>query len=516
MGTRAASELGTDGRALTLLVLVILQCILYGTNLKQLPMWGDEAFTVQTVAEAPARIVELVRVDIHPPLYFLLAHWWNRLPIGDSLVRLRALSVLFAVLTTFFLDLCWLRNASPSLRNWFMLFWTFSPCLLLYSRMARSYSMQMFLATVAIWCLLRFVEDDAGWKNLAAFVAALAALLYTHYLPGIAVWAGANLLLIMQLRRGRSIWKAWLLPNALVAVLYLPWLVTLSGALHQWRVSEVYSLTGNRWAEQMVKLAYWYYSFTFGEASSVWLLPVTVVIALPVLWMLFWGTRLRTDWLWSAFFAATIGFLGATRWVAYPAMPARLLFLLPLFLVALAAGVTAKQRAGMVLGVIVLALNVAGLWTYYGAKDLLNTGYMVPSQTIAAEIAQHSHSEDTVVWIDATSFDGSAIEYYLPKSFRMRWLVSPESVAAARTELDAGSIRHVWIVRRSRDISPGHVIEQLESEMTQRWTEPVQHPYVPLSPVHRVILRVIAPIRDKRGDQAKPYMCEVSEFRNPR
>src|ERR1017187_9050444 len=92
--------------------------------------------------------------------------------------------------------------------------------------------------------------------------------------------------------------KTWLLPNTLVAVLYLPWLMTLSGALGQWRRSAVYSLTGNLWAEQVLKLCYWFYSFTFGELVPIWLLPVTVLLALPCLWLLISGARLRRDWLW--------------------------------------------------------------------------------------------------------------------------------------------------------------------------------------------------------------------------
>ncbi|HEY4930977.1 MAG TPA: hypothetical protein VII23_05355 [Terriglobales bacterium] len=62
-------------RVRTLLVCVILQCVLYGLNLKLLPMWGDETFTVDRGAETPVRIIETVREDIHPPLYFLLARW---------------------------------------------------------------------------------------------------------------------------------------------------------------------------------------------------------------------------------------------------------------------------------------------------------------------------------------------------------------------------------------------------------------------------------------------------------
>jgi hypothetical protein len=529
MGRRFASKVSPDGlrfsstadvarryRVRTLLVFVVLQCVLYGINLKLLPMWGDETFTVETAAETPARIIQIVREDIHPPLYFLLAHWWNRIPIGpDPLVRLRALSALLALLTTVFLDRRWLRDAPQDLRNWFLLFWTFSPCLLLYSRMARSYSMQVFFAAVAIWYLLRLAEDAAGWKNLAAFVAALGALLYTHYLPGIAVWAGANLLLVVRLRRGRPIWKSWLLPNTLVAVLYLPWLVTLSGALGQWRRSAVYSLTGNLSAEQVLKLGYWFYSFTFGESTPIWLLPVTALLALPCLWLFVSGARLRRDWLWPALFTATVAYLGATRWVSYPAMAARLLFLLPLFLVALAAGVTTKHRVGTALGVILFTVNLAGLWTYYQARDLLNTGYLVPDQRIAAEIVLHSSSEDTVVWIDELSFDGTPLEYYLPKGFRIRWLTSPESVEAAQAELNAGAIRHVWFVRSSHDISPGHMFEKLQSQMTETWREHTLHPYVPFSPTHLAILRALALLRHQDGSQPRQYMCEVWEFQGP-
>ena len=453
---------------------------------------------------------------MYPPLYYLLAHWWNRIPIGsDPLLRLRALSVIFALLTTVFIDRRWLRNAPPSLRNWFLLFWTFSPCLLLYGRMARYYSMQMFFASAAIWYLLRFTEDPARWKNLAAFVAALAVLLYTHYLPGIAVWAGASLLLAIRLRGRRSIWRTWLLPNVLVAVLYIPWLVALIGALGRWRHGQVYSLTGNLWAEQVIKLCYWFYSFTFGESIPVWLLPITLVLALPCLWLLVSGARLRRDWLWPALFAATVAYLGATRWVSYPFIGARLLFLLPLFLVALAAGVTAKKRLGTLIGVILFAVNLAGVATYYKARDLLNAGYLVPSQRIATEIVLHSRSEDTVVWIDALSFDGSPLEYYLPKDFRIRWLTSPESVGAARAELHAGSIRHLWFVRSSHDVSPGHIFETLESQMMEEWSGHTLYSYTPFSPVHLAVLRVMALLRHQDGSQPRRYLCEIWEFQRP-
>jgi hypothetical protein len=301
----------------------------------------------------------------------------------------------------------------------------------------------------------------------------------------------------------------------LLAVLYLPWVVTLSGALGQWRQSQVYLMTGNVLAEQGVKLGYWFYSFTFGEAMPAWLLPITAVLAVPYLWLLISGASLRRDWLWAALTVAAVGFLGATRWVSYAAMPARLLFLLPLFVVAMAVGITAKHRTGTILGIILVAVNLVGMWTYYGATDLLNTGYLTPNQTIAAEIAQNSNPQDTVVWIDSISFDGTTIEYYLPRGFRIRWLASPESVAAARDELNAGTIRHVWLVRRSHDISPGHIFQDLDAQMMESSKESVLHPYVSPSPVHRLILRGLSRFHYSGEDRPRQYMCVVSEFREP-
>jgi hypothetical protein len=232
-------------------------------------------------------------------------------------------------------------------------------------------------------------------------------------------------------------------------------------------------------------------------------------------WLFVSGIRLRRGWLWPALFATTIAFLDATRWVSFPFMGARLLFLLPLLLVAVAAGITTKHRLGTILGVILFTVNLAGVGTYYEATDLLNPAYLVPSQRIANKIALHSRSEDTAVWIDALNFDGTTLEYYLPKNFRVRWLASPESVSAARAELDAGAIHHVWFVRSSHDVSPDHVFEKLESQMTGTWSQHALYDYVPFSPVHLEILRVLALLRHQDGSQTRRYMYQMREFQGP-
>ena len=480
-------------------------------------MWGDERFTVSIVTGSPAQIIAAVRNDIHPPLYFLLAHWWSKLPLGsDPLVRLRLLSVVFAVLTTMFIERRWLRSASEEVRAWFLMLWVFSPCLLLYSRMARSYSMQVFLSAAAIWFAVEFAEDPRP-KRLWAFTVSLTALLYTHYLPGIAVLAGANVLLVWRMRQsGRSFWKTWLLPNALVAVAYLPWLITLGGALHNWGRMSVYALTGNVWTEQALKLGYWWYSFAFGEAIPIWLLPLTVLLALPYAWLVYSGARLRWSWVAPAAAAAGVAYLGATRWVTYPFMGARLLFLLPGFVLAAAAGISSKPRSGMVLGVLLFLANLAGVSGYFGARDILNIGYLAPHREIASEIVHRSAPENTVVWIDGLNLDGSVLQYYLPRTFEVHVLTTPESVAAALAELRKTNIQHVWFLRNPHDLSAGQALTKLEQDMRTNWYNRTLHPYVPFSPTHLAILRALAMLHHEEWRGSPRYMYEAWEFRRPR
>ena len=385
--------------------------------------------------------------------------------------------------------------------------------LLLFGRMARSYSLQLLLATIVIWYLLAFARRPAA-GNLVPFAISLAALFYTHYLPAIALWAGANVLLFAQQRQTKkSPWRAWILCNALVALLYLPWLLTLAGALRQWQQNQVHNVTGNIWAEQILKLGYWFYSFAFGEAIPFWLLPVTALLGVACLWLLLAGARLRREWMWPALLTAAVAYLGVTRWASVPFVSARLLFLLPLFLIALSAGVTIRRRLGVLLGVALVGVNIVGIVAYFHVSDILNVAYTTPSENMAKEIASHSDPADTMVWVDGLNFDDTTLEHYLP-NFQLRELTTPESITAAIVELNAGTTRHVWFIRSTHDISPEHGFETLESQMSEKWPEHTWHPYLKLSPTHLAVMNSLARLRhDDRS--RREYMYQMWEFRRP-
>src|SRR5437016_2621611 len=77
---------------------LLVQSLLLFFNLGLLPLWGDEYFTLRTIQQPLPEMFETLRADIHPPLYFLAARYWSRIPwIEDPVVRLRLFSAILAL-----------------------------------------------------------------------------------------------------------------------------------------------------------------------------------------------------------------------------------------------------------------------------------------------------------------------------------------------------------------------------------------------------------------------------------
>jgi hypothetical protein len=489
-----------------LILCLIVQAVLMTNLLDLLPMWNDELFTVRAAQQTVPAMLEMVRGDVHPPLYFLLAHYWIQVaPGGSVLLQLRLLSVIFALLATIALDRLWLKHARQRLRLWCLTLWTFSACLLLYSRMARSYSLQVLVFVVVCWAAWRWSQKFASWTRLLIWAGSLAALLYTHYVPGVAAWAGTNLFL---LRPARERPDRLVAGNVIALVAYLPWLMTLGSVLAAWRAKPTLLLiTSNSLLESSVKLAYWIFSFFYGEAIPIWMLPVTALLAIPIAWLFWKGARTVRGWLWPAAVTALIGFAGVAGWVSYAFGPARLLFLLPLAMLAIAAGASYQSRAGNVIAGALLAANVVGIGSYFQAHDLLNIGYLAPMDRIARDIVTSSVPADTIVLVDGPNLSGVVLEYYLP-GFATRQIFTAKDADAARREIANPAIRHVWFLRNPHDVTPGHLLEQMEADLQKSWSGKL-HPYMSFSPTHKVLMRAT------NVYVSSDWMYSAWEFRKP-
>jgi len=472
-----------------LAVCLPIQAALLLSNLALLPAWGDEEFTLAVVPEPLARIAAVVSRDIHPPLYYFLVHWWMRLPLpGVEIARARAFSAVCLLLGTVIVYRLWVeRRETPAAGRWFLALWTLSPCLLLYGRMARSYSMQLALASIALYAGLRFLDQPRRRLRQLACAGAIAALLYTHYMPGVAVAGAIAAVAVWRAlrRRDTGFVRGLAVVSALALALYAPWLLVLRNALASWGShDEVYSLAGSRAGDQILKIAYWIGSFAFGETMPLAVAIAALAVALPVGWLLWRGLGSAPDWLPLAAAAAAIGFLGATHWVAYPFMPARMLFWFPFFLLLVVRGRERWPRAGAAACAAVAVMSLVSLTSYYRKADFVNKGYAAPFDQMAALVNQDSTSGGLVA-IDTYNTDAGSLQARLNRKDNVVVLSSPHSFDL----VSASGAPVVWYLRNCHDTSPGGGNRRLEADLARKYSVR-RHLFVPYSFLELLVIRL--------------------------
>jgi hypothetical protein len=464
-----------------LLACLAVQLFLFSFRLNVLSLWTDELWSLQIVQQSVPAILRLLAVDIHPPLYFLMLHFWVKLPLGGDLVlRMRLLSVVFALAATVAVDLLWARRLPAGARLWFLALWTSSPCLLLYCRMARSYSLQLLVTTVAACALWRLMERP-GRRASWTYAAALALVLYTHYIPGSAMGAAGALLLAKRRR-----WRDLFLCSGLTLLAYLPWLAVLGAALWKWtQQSGVHALARNSALEIVVKVAFGCISFSLGESIPDWALVAGVLLSAPIAWLVWLGLRKDPALAWLVVPMALIAFIGVARWVPFHGIPARLLFLFPCYLILLVTGREAFPRAATAVLALLALLSCAGVQSYFERRDFLNKGYAMPYREIAAQVSRASTPGRSLVVADARNVDALVFRYYLGPDWNVVLVNTPESMARAVQVAADPRVERLWYLRNTHDVTPGRVNDRLERESTSTWIHGTRQSFLPFSPLQR-------------------------------
>jgi hypothetical protein len=403
------------------------------------------------------------------------------------------LTVLLALAATVAADRLLASRLPDHARIWFLALWCSSPCLLLYARMCRSYSLQALVAVIAVGCLLRCLERP-GRRDVVFLSAALLAAIYAHYVPGLALIAAANLALAWRRRLRDAV-----LLNGIVGTGLLPWAVWLAESLQVWgRHGGGYAAIGGV-AEYGLKVAYWGMSFLAGEAVPDALLAVALAVAPFCALLLWWGCRRWTSLTAITGIVTVIGFIGVARWVSYPFLPARLLFLLPLILLLLVTGASTRPRFGAAVCGVLLLLFLAGDWCYFHEQGFRNKQYPMPMREIAALIEPGS-----LPLVDSTNSDAPALEYVLGPSQPVWRTELPESA----TRIADPAVRAVWFLRNNHDVSSGSLNAKFEAELRSRMRLVSVRKYEPFTPWELRLMHAM-------GMKDPPlYFSELLEFRS--
>jgi mannosyltransferase len=150
--------------AIITLVGGFLRVLLLGTK----GMWLDETFSVWLAGHTIPDILHwIVRVDQHPPLYYLLLHFWIA-HYGDTAYYARLFSVLFGTITIPVIFLIGKRISGMVVGLAAAVLLALSPFNIYFAQETRMYTFLMFNAAVAIYALVRLLTDERSLRPIGS------------------------------------------------------------------------------------------------------------------------------------------------------------------------------------------------------------------------------------------------------------------------------------------------------------------------------------------------------------
>jgi uncharacterized membrane protein len=187
--------------------------------------WYDEGSTLIMAQLNPLHIVsEAASREFHPPVYYLVLHYWINL-FGTSELSARLLSAILG-----FLSLLLMYSAGKVLFDKKVallssLLLALSVFHVEYSQEVRSYSLMAFLTLLSFYFFLKLFTEKSLRASIGYCVSSVI-LMYTH-VYGLFIIASQNIFFLLQhfSARDKTISAGkWVLLQAILLILFLPWL----------------------------------------------------------------------------------------------------------------------------------------------------------------------------------------------------------------------------------------------------------------------------------------------------
>ncbi len=380
----------------SLWLILLLALVLRLINLNQ-SYWLDEATQVLLSQDSVKNILTTHAVDFHPPLSYLITHFW--LIGGTSEIWTRLLSVIFGVLTVwiFYKFIKEFFSKNLALMTAFLL--AIAPFHIYYSQEVRMYALAALLAVLSSYFLLKLLSKDS-LEFFVGYVISATLLIYTHYDGFLLLFT--HLIYVLLFKRDQ--FKNYLLAGAAVCLFWLPWLpqfllqlqggMNIDAYLPGWR--QVLSVPAIKALPLIL------FKFSMGridfDNQKIYLLIAGIVI-LIFGFLLVRGTRkLIRDKkyffvLWFYFpliLSVLISFKVPIN------QPFRLLFILPAFYLLIAVGLYDLRRWFKPFLLAIMIISLSGLLMYYTNSKFWREDWRGASSFITGKLT--SDSEVVFAW----------------------------------------------------------------------------------------------------------------------
>lgn len=202
------------------IVVLVIAAALRFFYLGRESLWFDEAFSLAVATNLSlAEILNNAGQSVHPPLYYLLLHYWVQL-VGVSEYGARFLSAGWSLLAVAAIYRVGKTLFDGRVALFGMLLMTFMPFQIQYAHEARMYSLLLFLTTVSLFAFVKALRSGTiRWWGLYFFSTILG--LYTHYLIGFVLLA-YHCFWLIYISRYRRYWWQLVIVDVLTVIAFLP------------------------------------------------------------------------------------------------------------------------------------------------------------------------------------------------------------------------------------------------------------------------------------------------------
>ena len=425
-------EFGANNRtAITIVIILIFASAYLSLNIDSYSYWEDEIATIQVAEKGffqiPSAIISNPG-EPHPPLQYLyLALWMPALSSSDISYRLPFLFAAICGIYLFFFLTRTFFSEKAALISTFLL--AFSPYILIYTRMARHYPIDLFcgLLSTSFFLIILYSKDNEHYLYyIVGYILSTALLLYS-FIPNIAlIIAQVSFFFIREFMKNDSkVSRFKQLSNQLhtksakalvyswfsVFLLFLPWILF---NMHKLSIFQAGSLpvvdAGIK--EFLMRYAITSLQFTLGQSLYPW--NILAIILIPILIGAFLWGLVKSDrekkifafcFIFINFFIIAICFqVFATP---FSDTPARAMVVFPYFIVFTGWGISSLNKTWpQAIVIIAIAICFAGAGTHYFDKNVIyDYNLATPTKEIALDLQEKYTSSDMVIYHQMSSLD---------------------------------------------------------------------------------------------------------------
>lgn len=198
-------------------------------NLNYEGLWNDEI--INALNSSPGHsfgdIIAILKWDYHPPLHFLLSHYWSIL-FSYNDTSLRLLNVLIGVWAVFSVYKLAKVSFNEKVAFYAICLAVLNCYMIQYSQEVRSYGLLILLSNYSFIYFFKLMKEEFDLKNSIWYVITTTALVYTHFYGFLIVSAQfVAFLFVMNWKWFFKYLYKYIITFALPSLLFLFWAFTL-------------------------------------------------------------------------------------------------------------------------------------------------------------------------------------------------------------------------------------------------------------------------------------------------